>query len=252
MHVRKNNEMKLALIALLGVGAALTVRAADESPLKTQKDKLSYTIGMNIGKDIKRNSVDINPDLLLSGLKDVLSEKKPILTEEEAREVMMTFQNEMRSKQAELAKEQAEQNKVAGEKNKKEGEAFLAENKKKEGVKTTPSGLQYKVITTGTGPKPTSNDTVVTHYRGTLINGTEFDSSYKRGEPASFPVTGVIKGWTEALLMMPVGSKWQLFIPSELAYGERSQRSIPSNSTLLFDIELLKIESKEAADKPKQ
>jgi len=252
MHVRKNNEMKSAFIVLLGAGAALTVLAADDSPLKTQKDKLSYTIGMNIGKDIKRNEVDINPDLLLSGLKDVLSDKKALLTDDEAREVMMAFQNEMRAKQAEKAKQQAEKNKETGEKSKKEGEAFLAENKKKEGVKATPSGLQYKVITMGTGPKPTSNDTVVTHYRGTLIDGTEFDSSYKRGEPASFPVTGVIKGWTEALLMMPVGSKWQLFIPGELAYGERAQRNIPSNATLLFDIELLKIESKEASDKPKQ
>jgi FKBP-type peptidyl-prolyl cis-trans isomerase len=242
--------MKLALIAVLGAGAALGLSAAEESPLKTQKDKLSYTLGMNIGRDIKKNSVDINPDLLLSGLKDMISDKKPLLTDEEAREVMMTFQNEMRAKQAERAKEQTEKNKEVAEKNKKDGDALLAENKKKEGVKVHPVKLpdgktlelQYKIITTGTGPKPAATDRVVTHYRGTLIDGTKFDSSYERGEPATFGVTEVIKGWTEALLMMPVGSKWQLFIPGELAYGERGRPGIPPNATLLFDIELLKIE----------
>ena len=250
--------MKLALITVLGAGAALGLSAAEESPLKTQKDKLSYTIGMNLGKQIKGGSVDVNPDLVMSGLKDAIGDKKPLLTDEEAREVMMTFQNEMRAKQAERAKEQAEKNKESAEKNKKDGDAFLAENKKKEGVQIhsikLPDGksaeLQYKVITTGSGPKPTAADRVVTHYRGTLIDGTKFDSSYERGEPASFGVTEVIKGWTEALLMMPVGSKWQLFIPGELAYGERGRPGIPPNATLLFDIELIKIEAP-ATEKPK-
>jgi FKBP-type peptidyl-prolyl cis-trans isomerase len=150
---------------------------------------------------------------------------------------------------------QQEQARAAADKNKKEGEAFLAENAKKEGIKThqvkLPSGtnatMQYKVLVQGTGPKPSTNDMVVTHYRGTLIDGTEFDSSYKKGEPASFPVTGVIKGWTEALLMMPVGSKWQLFIPSDLAYGAAGTRGGPigPNATLIFDIELIGIKGKD-------
>ena len=213
--------------------------------LKDQKDKLSYSIGMDIGRNFKRQSIEVNPDILSAGIKAVLQDQKPLLTEEEARQVITTFQTEMRSKQMEKQKEQ-------GEKNKKEGEAFLAENKKKEGVKVTPSGLQYKVITMGTGPKPTTNDTVTTHYRGTLVDGTEFDSSYKRGEPASFPVTGVIKGWTEALLMMPVGSKWQLVIPPDIAYGPSGRPGIPPNSTLLFDIELLEIQKKGEAKAEKK
>src|SRR5438445_4381701 len=134
-----------------------------------------------------------------------------------------------------------EQSKQTGEKNKKEGMDFLAKNKTAEGVKTTPNGLQYKILKQGTGKTPTASDTVIAHYRGTLIDGTEFDSSYKRGEPSKFPVGGVIKGWTEALLLMPVGSKWQLFIPSDLAYGENGRPSIPPNSTLLFDLELISI-----------
>jgi FKBP-type peptidyl-prolyl cis-trans isomerase FklB len=156
---------------------------------------------------------------------------------------MMSFQTEMRTKQM-------EKQKVAGEKNRKEAEAFLAENKKKEGVKVTASGLQYKVIKAGTGPMPKADDTVVTHYRGTLTDGTEFDSSYKRNEPATFPVKGVIKGWTEALQMMPVGSKWQLVIPGDLAYGERgSPPKIGPNATLQFDIELIEIKKPETEQK---
>jgi FKBP-type peptidyl-prolyl cis-trans isomerase FklB len=225
---------RIALITLAAASVVSPLLAADESPLKTQQDKLSYMLGMNIGRDLKRNDVPVNPDLYLRGLKDSLSGGKTLLTEEEATQVMNAFRAEMREKQTAKQRE-------AGDKNKKDGEAFLAANKAKEGVKTTPSGLQYKVLVQGTGKVPTTNDTVTTHYRGTLIDGTEFDNSYKRGEPASFPVTGVIKGWTEALLMMPVGSKWQLVIPAEIAYGERGRPSIPPNSTLLFDIELLDI-----------
>jgi len=223
-------------IALITLAAALvsTLGAADENPLKTQQDKLSYMLGMNIGRDLKRNDVQVDPDLYMRGMKDSLSGGKTLLTDEEAAQVMNAFRSEMREKQ--MAKQ-----KEAGDKNKKNGEAYLAANKAKEGVKTTPSGLQYKVLVQGTGKIPTTNDTVTTHYRGTLIDGTEFDNSYKRGEPASFPVTGVIKGWTEALLMMPVGSKWQLVIPAEIAYGERGRPNIPPNSVLLFDIELLDI-----------
>ena len=234
------------------MGVAVTLPAADPAPaLKDQKDKVSYSIGMDIGRNIKRQNLDISVEALAAGIRDVMGDGKPALTDDEAREVMNAFRTEMQSKQQSMAKEQ-------GDKNKKEGEAFLTENAKKEGIKALtvklPNGtnavLQYKVLTAGTGPKPTTNDTVITHYRGTLIDGTEFDSSYKRGEPATFPVTGVIKGWTEALLQMPVGSKWQLFIPSDLAYGERGAgRQIGPNATLIFDIELIGIQDKAQAAK---
>jgi len=227
--------MKLRFMALLGAGAALNLAAADSTPpLKDAKEKASYSIGASIGKNFKNQGADLNLETVFQGMKDAVEGKKSLLTDQEIQETMMSFSSQMRAKAQEKQKE-------AGEKNRKEGEAFLAENKKKDGVKTTPSGLQYKVITMGAGPKPTTNDTVVTHYRGTLTDGTEFDSSYKRGEPATFPVTGVIKGWTEALQLMPVGSKWQLFIPSEIAYGPNGRPSIPPSSTLLFDLELISI-----------
>ena len=161
-----------------------------------------------------KQSVPVDPAILARGLKDGLTGGKTLLTDEEAQAAITAVQNEMRKKQQEKMQE-------AAAANKKEGDAFLAANKGKEGVVTLPSGLQYKILKEGTGPKPTASDTVVCNYRGTLINGTEFDSSYKRGQPATFPVSGVIKGWTEALQLMPVGSKWQLFIPSDLAYGDR-------------------------------
>jgi len=206
--------------------------------LTTQKDKFSYALGMNLGTNLHKQSVPVDPNILLRGLKDALAGGKTALTEEQARAALMEVQNEMRKKQ------QAEMQ-AAGEANKKEGDAFLAANKTKDGVVTLPSGLQYKILTQGTGPKPTATDSVVCNYRGTLINGTEFDSSYKRGEPATFPVSGVIKGWTEALQLMPVGSKWQLFVPSDLAYGERSPGpEIAPDSTLIFEVELLSIQSK--------
>ena len=186
------------------------------------KDKFSYALGMNLGTSLHRQSVPVDPNILLRGLKDALAGGKTALTEDQAKAALTEVQNEMRQKQQAEMQQQ-------GEANKKEGEVFLAANKGKEGIVTLPSGLQYKILTVGTGPKPTSADTVVCNYRGTLINGTEFDSSYKRGQPATFPVSGVIKGWTEALPMMPVGSKWQLFIPADLAYGDRAlaRRSVP-------------------------
>ena len=218
--------------------AATTASPKPDSPLKTQKDKLSYAIGMQVGGTISRQGIEVDPNVLLEGLKDAMA-GKPIMTEEDVRATMMQLQSDMLAKQTQ-----------AGEANKKEGEAFLAANKGKEGVITLPSGLQYKVLKEGTGPKPAATDTVLCNYRGTLINGKEFDSSYKRGEPAKFPVNGVVKGWTEALQLMPVGSKWQLFIPAELAYGERGAGAdIAPNSTLIFEVELLSIEGKEA---PKQ
>ncbi len=223
----------------------LPVTAAEM--LSSEKDRISYGIGMDIGRNITNRQVDINPDALAAGLKAIVSGSKPLLTEEQYRQAMMALQTQMQAKQAERMKQMESQNKQAGEKTKKEGDAFLAANKQKEGVVTTPSGLQYKAFVMGTGPKPTTNDTVIAHYRGTLIDGTEFDSSYKRGEPSEFGVTRVIKGWTEALQMMPVGSKWQLYIPSELAYGEAGSRpKIGPNSALVFDIELIGIKPKEA------
>ena len=236
--------MKLKLFAALGILLlASQVNAEENLLLKKQKDKVSYIIGMEIGKNFKKQSIDIDPDILVKGIKDAISDGKPLLTEQEVQETMITFQKEMMAKQEELAKK-------LGEKNKKEGEAFLAENKKKEGVKTLPSGLQYKVIKAGTGEKPKLTDTVMTQYRGTLIDGTEFDSSYRRGQPVSFPVTGVIPGWTEALQLMEEGAKWQLFIPPNLAYGERGAgRDIGPNATLIFEIELVSIQEKKQEKK---
>jgi FKBP-type peptidyl-prolyl cis-trans isomerase FklB len=207
--------------------------------LKTPKDKVSYAIGMNVGTGLHKQSVDVDPAILLRGLKDGLAAGKTLLTEEEMRAALTELQGELRKKQQEAAR-------LAGESNKKEGEAFLAANKGNEGVVTLPSGLQYKVLTEGTGPKPALTDSVVCNYRGTLINGTEFDSSYKRGQPTTFPVNGVIKAWTEALQLMPVGSKWQLFVPPDLAYGERGgEPVIGPNATLIFEVELLSIQAKD-------
>lgn len=233
--------MKLKLIVVLGIVFWVSyVNAQENLVLKTQKDKMSYIIGMDIGTNLKKQSIDIDTNILAKGVKDALSGGKPLLTEQEIQETMAAFQKEMMAKQAEV-----------GKKNKGEGEAFLAENKKKEGVKTLPSGLQYKVIKAGTGKKPKLNETVTAHYRGTLINGTEFDSSYKRGQPVSFPVSGVIPGWTEALQLMEVGAKWQLFIPSNLAYGEQGAGSvIGPNATLIFEVELVSIQEKKENQKP--
>lgn len=207
----------------------------DEAALKTTIEKVSYGIGLNIGKNFKKDGVDVDLSLFMKGLKDALAGSKPLLSEAEIREAMTALQKELQAKQAERAKD-------AGEKNKKVGETFLAENKKKEGVKTTKSGLQYKVIKAGSGKTPKASDTVVTHYRGTLIDGTVFDNSYDRNEPATFPVGKVIKGWTEALQLMTVGSKWQLFIPSALAYSEEGyEPDIGPNAVLIFEIELIAI-----------
>jgi len=209
--------------------------------LKTPKDKNSYAMGMNIGTGLRKQSIDIDPAILARGLKDSFTNGKTLLTEEEERAVLTQLQSEVRKKQQELAQ-------VAGEANKKQGVAFLEANKTKEGVVTLPSGLQYKVLQEGTGPKPAATDMVVCNYRGTLVDNTEFDSSYKRGQPATFPVTGVIKGWTEALQLMPVGSKWQLVVPPELGYGERGAPGgqIGPNATLIFEVELLSIQEKPA------
>jgi FKBP-type peptidyl-prolyl cis-trans isomerase FklB len=218
--------------------------AAAPLVLKTDKDKESYAIGLNIGKSIHRDGVDVDPNILLRGMKDALNDGKPALTDDEAKAVMTSLQTRLRKQQAEKAQVAAEASKKLGEADKAAGDAFLAENKTKDGVVTLPSGLQYKILTEGTGPKPTATDTVVCNYRGTLLDNTEFDSSYKRNQPLTIPVGGVIKGWTEALQLMPVGSKWQLFIPSDLAYGPTAKGPIPPNSTLIFEVELLSIQEK--------
>jgi len=230
-------KLKVSAIALLAVGVMANRGLGADSAvvLKDQKDKISYSIGVNIGNSVRQQTqqqYELNPSLVAAGLKDALSGGKTVLSEQEVRENLMNLQKEMVSKQAEL-----------GEKNKKEGEAFLAQNKNKPGVKTLPSGLQYQVLKQGNGPKPKATDTVKANYKGTLINGTEFDSSEKTGEPATFPLGNVIPGWTEALQLMPVGSKWRLFIPSDLAYRERGAGAlIGPDATLIFDVELLGIE----------
>src|SRR6202453_1509165 len=226
-------------------GAATQHHAAAPLVLKTDKDKETYAIGLNIGKSIHRDGVEVDPNILSRGMKDALSGAKPALTDDEAKAVMMSLQTRVRKQQAEQAQVAAEAAKKVGEANKAAGDAFLAANKTKEGIVTLPSGLQYKILTQGTGPKPTAADTVVCNYKGTLLDNTEFDASSKHGGPATFPVGGVIKGWTEALQLMPVGSKWQLFVPADLAYGQRAMGpDITPGATLIFEVELLSIKAK--------
>src|SRR5689334_3164700 len=227
--------MKSIIVTTLALSFAVNAFGEDKAAnFKDQKDKFSYAIGLNIGMNFKRQNIDVNTDMITTGVKDGLS-GKPQMTMDQIREVMMNFEKDMQTKQAE-----------AGKKNEADAEKFLADNKKKDGVKTTASGLQYIVEKEGTGAQPKSTDNVTVNYRGVLMDGTEFDSSYKRGQPATFPVGGVIKGWTEALQLMPVGSKWQLFIPSDLAYGARGTPGGPigPNSTLIFEVELLSIKDK--------
>jgi FKBP-type peptidyl-prolyl cis-trans isomerase FklB len=217
--------------------AAADAAAAADKELPTQKEKSSYAVGMNIGNTIKKQQLDLDDAAIMRGLQDMLA-GKALLTDDQAQAALTALAEQVRAKQDEATKK-------LGETNMKEGADFLAANKTKDGVVVLPSGLQYKIITAGSGAKPGPTDTVVCNYRGTLINGTEFDSSYKRGQPASFPVNGVIKGWTEALQLMPVGSKWQLFVPSDLAYGTRGAGGmIGPNTMLIFEVELLSIQGK--------
>ncbi|HEY8714708.1 MAG TPA: FKBP-type peptidyl-prolyl cis-trans isomerase [Candidatus Acidoferrum sp.] len=223
-----------------GAKTATGTRTTTPLTLKTQKDKVSYAIGLNIGKSLRKDSVDVDPAIFARGVKDAITGAKALLTDDELKATLTTLQGDLQARQQEEMKK-------AGDINMKAGEAFLAENKTKQGVVTLPSGLQYKIITPGNGPKPTASDSVTCNYRGTLLDGTEFDSSYKRGQPATFPVSGVIKGWTEAVQLMPVGSKWQIFIPSDLAYGNRGAgNDIGPNATLIFEVELLSIQDKAA------
>lgn len=214
----------ILVIILLG---SCQKNGQDASALKTQKDSLSYSIGLNIGKSLQQDSIDVNPEMLARAMKDI-AENKPLLNDEAAKQSIAQYRKQ--------------QLVLIGEKNKKAGEAFLEENKKKSGVITLPSGLQYRVITEGNGKKPKASQTVVVHYRGMNISGKEFDSSFRNGQPVSFRVDKVIKGWTEALQLMSIGSKWEIFIPPDLAYGDRGvSQAIGPNSTLIFELELLAI-----------
>jgi FKBP-type peptidyl-prolyl cis-trans isomerase FklB len=224
-----------------GTTAHHTTTATKPKPLVpvTDKDKQSYAVGINVGKSLRRDQLDVEPKFVYQGIQDALADGKLQLTDDQIRTIMTNLQTQMRQKMEEKRLAETEGNK-------KEGAAFLAANATKPGVVTLPSGLQYKILTPGTGPKPAAGDSVVCNYRGSLLDHTEFDSSYKRGQPATFPVGGVIKGWTEALQLMPVGSKWELFIPPDLAYGDRGQGPIGPNSTLIFEVELVSIKDKAA------
>lgn len=225
--------MKSAIITTIAMSFAITAFAEDKpAQFKDQKDKFSYAIGLNIGMNFKRSNVDTNPDMITAGIKDAIA-GKPQMTTDQVKDTMVAFEKDMQQKQADASK-----------KNEADSAKFLAANKSKEGVKTTASGLQYKALKEGSGAQPKGTDTVTVNYRGTLIDGTEFDSSYKRGQPATFPLGGVIKGWTEGLQLMKVGGKYQFFIPAALAYGDHAPSpQIPPGSTLIFEIELMNVQA---------
>lgn len=237
-------KIGLALLIVLIISAFCfaevkkTVQPTASVTLKDQRDKVSYSIGLNLGKSLKKQEVDVDPKLLFKGISDGLSDAKPLLTDDEIKAVFAAFQKEMNDKRNERQKQLAAKNKTAGD-------AFLAANKTKEGVVTLPSGLQYKILTAGTGPSPIATDTVTVNYKGSLVDGTEFDSSYKHGKPINIPVSGIIPGWTEAMKLMRVGAKWQLFIPANLAYGEQGNgQTIGPNAGPIFEVELLGITPK--------
>jgi FKBP-type peptidyl-prolyl cis-trans isomerase len=241
----KSTVKKTAPAAARKTTATTATKSAATPALTTEKDKLSYVLGADMGKRLKDASIDVDAKIMARGISDALNGAKAAMTDDEIRATMTNFQQALQQKQAAAIKDMSD-------KNRKEGEEFLAQNKTKEGVVTLPSGLEYKILKAGDGPKPTATDKVKCSYRGTLLNGKEFDSSYKRNEPVTFPVNGVIKGWTEALQLMPVGSKWQLFIPPDLAYGERGAgNDIEPNSTLVFEVELVSIEAKDKSAEAK-
>jgi FKBP-type peptidyl-prolyl cis-trans isomerase FklB len=240
MLPRRGEFMRLEHIVVVCMVLATSYAfSAENLELKKEKDKLSYTLGVNAGMNIKRNALDVDLNIFVQGMKDALTGSKLRLTDDEMKAVITIVQKDIQTRQQ-------QQMNVQGEKNKKEGEAFLRQNKNKKGVKVLPSGLQYSVITEGKGRKPTASDAVTVNYKGMLIDGTEFDSSYKRGQPATFAVNGVIKGWTEALQLMQEGSKWKLFIPADLAYGDRGTPGGPigPNAVLIFQVDLIAIEGK--------
>ena len=233
----RKSEMKFIITVLLGLLLSFGVCLAGEDPdLNDEKVKLSYSVGYQVGNDFLRQGKDINPDVLIKGVLDAMSGDEPLMSHKEMRIVLTDLQRDIVAAQEKKMREEAERNLEAGMK-------FLSENGKEEGVKTLPSGLQYKVLTEGNGKSPGKTDSVTVHYKGTLIDGTLFDSSYRRNKPATFSVNGVIAGWTEALLLMKEGARWQLFIPPDLAYGDKRTGSIAPNSTLIFEVELLSVQS---------
>jgi len=225
----------ITITAVFSLATAASLLADDTNILSDAQARDSYAIGMTVGESFKQQGIDVNDDVFLRGFKDAQAGTNMLITEQEMRDTLKQLQQTLFAKQQKIRAE-------LGEKNKAEGEVFLAANKKNSGVVTLPDGLQYKILTDGNGAIPGPEDTVTVNYRGTFIDGTEFDSSYKHGKPAQFRAAGVIHGWAEALMQMKVGSKWQLFIPAELAYGERGNRGIPPNATLIFEVELLSSE----------
>lgn len=228
--------MKIKLVAAaLGLTMSMAIAATDTTELKTDTDKLSYSIGTDLGKNFKRQGIDVNPTVMAKGIQDGMSGGKLLLTEDQMKDVLNKFQKDL------MAKRTAEFNKKA-EENKAKGEAFLSQNKAKDGVVTLPDGLQYKIIKAGTGQKPGKEDTVTVEYTGRLISGEVFDSTEKTGKPATFKLSQVIPGWTEALQLMPVGSTWEVYVPANLAYGPRSVGGpIGPNETLIFNIHLIDV-----------
>jgi FKBP-type peptidyl-prolyl cis-trans isomerase len=263
LHATTMKRIRITLVALL-MCSAIASRAGDAKPtaspvdspsptstFKDDKDKISYSLGVDIGRTLQKFQLDLNETALSQGIADVLGNKPMAMTDQQLQETLQAFQQKMMQKQQEAMAKKQEQMKVVAEKNKAEGKKFLADNAKKSDVKTTPSGLQYKVIKEGSGDKPKDSDVVETNYRGTTIDGKEFDSSAKHGSSFSFPVNGVIKGWGEALKMMPVGSKWELYVPSDLAYGDEGYGDdIAPGSTLVFQVELLGIKKNAANTTP--
>lgn len=229
--------MNYLLLAVLNIFLLVGIASADDGlNLTDKKVKMSYSVGYQVGSDFKRQGMEINPGLLLKGVQDALSAQEPLLSEKEMSDTLVEVQKKV------SALEEAK-GKVQAEKNLKDGQAFLGENAKKEGMQTLPSGLQYRILKEGEGKKPAALDTVTVHYRGTLTDGTEFDSSYRRNEPAVFRIDRIIAGWTEALQLMKEGAKWQLFIPPHLAYGNKKSGRIEANSTLVFELELLSVQA---------
>jgi FKBP-type peptidyl-prolyl cis-trans isomerase len=238
--------MLMRWIMVFAITLVSGAAAAQDIPeLKTQKEKVSYALGMDLGSQLRKQAIDVDPALFGKGLKDALAGGETLLTENQVRDAILVLQAELKKKEADRRKgpdENDDEAAILAAYNTRAGDAYLAANKTKEGVVSLPSGLQYKIVTAGDGKKPTEADTVVCHYRGTLTNGTEIDSSYKRDQPATFAVKDVIPGWREALKLMAVGSRYQLFIPPQLAYGERGTNSgIGPNTTLVFEVELLDI-----------
>ncbi|KTC66238.1 macrophage infectivity potentiator (Mip) (plasmid) [Legionella adelaidensis] len=233
-------KMKLVAAAAMGLAMTTSIAATNNTQLTTEMDKLSYSIGTDLGKNFKRQGIDINPDMMAKGLKDGMNGGTLLLTDDQMKEVLNKFQKDL------MAKRTAEFNKKA-EQNKTKGESFLKENKQKQGVVTLPSGLQYKIITAGNGEKPNKEDTVTVEYTGRLIDGEVFDSTERTGKPATFNLSQVIPGWTEALQLMPAGSTWEIYVPADLAYGTRSVGGpIGPNETLIFNIHLISVKKNNA------